>query len=53
MRLLLAMLLAVGLMGCDVVAPNVSKAITERQQLEELKQQNELLERIANALENR
>lgn len=52
--------LCVLIIGCDYVAPQTSKAITEKDQLEQLKQQNELLkqqnqylERIAIALENK
>ena len=49
--LIAAIAVCVMLSGCDVVAPNISKAKTEKQQLKEIKTQNEYYERIANALE--
>lgn len=39
------------LTGCDVVAPNISKAQTEKAQLREAREQNKYYERIAIALE--
>ena len=36
--------------GCEFIAPNVSKAITEQQQYEELQKQNIILIDIANTL---
>ena len=39
--------------GCDVLTPNVSKAQTEKKQLVESTRQNDLLERIAVALEKK
>lgn len=43
--------LALLLSSCEFVAPDVSKARTENRQYDELKKQNEILERIAKALE--
>ena len=51
MKYIIVVLMLVALCGCDVIAPNVSKAKTEKRQHEQLVKQNEILERIAVALE--
>lgn len=48
--LLLAMVMAG---GCEFIAPNTSKALSETKQVEYQKRQAEALERIAAALETR
>lgn len=42
--------LIITLSGCEFLLPSTSKAITEKQQLEELQKQNSILIDIANSL---
>jgi len=39
--------------GCDYIMPRVEKSKTEKKQLQQLIRQNEILERIATAIEGR
>ena len=47
------LLFLIFIVGCDYMMPTVQKSITEKKQLEELQRQNDILERIAVALENK
>lgn len=49
--LMLGLMLMIALSSCDYIAPDTSKAISEKQQLEEMQKQTAIMERQAVALE--